>query len=54
MKEDYPSWIKEQDEILADLRLEWKAAKEESKDKWMNRINRALDQRLRIMKLRDS
>lgn len=55
MKEEYIKLIKERDVILSELREQW--MKEEGlveKEKLMRKINKQLDERLRLMNLRDN
>lgn len=53
MKEEYVKLIVEHDKTLSMLRGQWMDAKPPEKTKYMDRINSALDERGRIMKLRD-
>jgi hypothetical protein len=41
------------DRVLSTLREAWTEAKPDTKSKWMERINLALDERLLLMKERD-
>lgn len=45
--------IASQDVVLSDLRSEWIAAPEKDKQKWMTKINNALDLRLQMMEQRN-
>lgn len=47
------SKIKELDQHLGLMRESWIAADPKKKSTWMSVINKALDQRLKLMKLRD-
>jgi len=54
MKEEYIKLIAERDVMIGELRVSW--MKEENlieKEKLMRKINKQLDERLRLMKLRD-
>lgn len=55
MKEEYMKLIAERDVIISELRDSW--MKEENlieKEKLMRKINKQLDERIRLMKLRDN
>lgn len=54
MKKEYETLIAEHDKTLSYLRSEWLESLTKDKDKWMEKINAALDERLRLMKLRDA
>ena len=41
------------DDTLSTLREAWIDSKEEKKPMWMSKINKALDERIKIMKIRD-
>ena len=45
--------IKKVDEKLSILRESWLDSKPEKKPTWMSKINAALDERLKLMKIRD-
>lgn len=45
--------IAELDKTLGMLRDGWMTSKDEHRDAWMKRLNQMLDERLRLMKLRD-
>ncbi len=54
MKEEYIKLIEERDRILLEQRLEWlKCETLAQKEKWMKKINKSLDERFRLMCLRD-
>lgn len=53
MKEQYINIIKEFDKTLLLLRKRWIRCKANKKHTWIKRIDEALDERLRLMKLRD-
>lgn len=54
MKEEYQQIIEEYDKTLSMLREEWMSEKDKSKALvWIEKINQFLDERLRLMKLRD-
>ena len=54
MSVDYAALIADHDLALSDLREDWMGAVgEKNRAKAMRRINRALDYRLKLMKLRD-
>lgn len=54
MKHEYIKLITETDKNLALLRESWLEAVKEKKSRWMVLIDQALDERSRLMKLRDS
>lgn len=54
MKEQYIRLIAEQDRVLASLREIWLEVAPVHKQKHLDRIDAALDERLRLMALRDS
>jgi len=54
MTTEYANYIKEVDLTLAMLREGWMKAKVDEKSRWLDRINSMLDERNRLMKLRDS
>lgn len=54
MKEEYIKLIAEHDKLLSALRKNWMESNGADKMKWMNKINGSLDERSRLMKLRDS
>ena len=54
MKSEYTNLIAEHDKTLSMLREMWMGAGPDEKSKHMERINVALDSRLRLMALRDS
>ena len=55
MKDEYIKLINEHDKTLSSLRDLWVyAVKETEKDKYMESINRGLDDRLRLMRKRDA
>jgi len=54
MSQDPIQQIAQLDETLSILRESWMDAKEEKKPEWMNKINAKLDERSRLMKLRDA
>lgn len=55
MKEEYVKLIVERDSILSEQRKEWLDCKTlAEKEKWMKKINGSLDERYRLMVLRDS
>ena len=53
MKKEYETLIAEHDKTLSYLRSEWLESLTKDKDKWLTKINAALDERIRLMKLRD-
>lgn len=53
MKEEYKRMIAEMDKTLSMLRESWMAAVMEEKPRWLDRLNAMLDERFRLMKLRD-
>ena len=53
MTKEYITLIAEHDKTLSYLRSEWMDSLTKDKDKWLTNINAALDERLRLMKLRD-
>ena len=53
MKSEYITLIAEHDKTLDYLRSEWIDSLIKDKDKWLNKIDAALDERLRLMALRD-
>jgi hypothetical protein len=53
MSHEYTKLIAEFDKTLKMLRKQWIEAKIADKPGWMERINSALDERLRLMELRD-
>jgi len=55
MKEEYTKLITEHDKTLSSLRTLWMSAESDSeKDRFMQFINRGLDDRLRLMRGRDA
>ena len=54
MKHEYSKIIQEFDKTLDFLRNQWQNASWLHKEAWVQRLNGALDERLRLMKLRDS
>lgn len=54
IKDEYIKLIMEHDKTLSLLRSQWMDAKPPEKTKYMDRINSALDERLRLMSIRDS
>lgn len=54
MREEYVRLITEHDKTLSLLRGEWIAATDKERNKWMVKINSSLDERSRLMSLRDS
>ncbi len=54
MKEEYTNLIVEHDKTLSMLRQHWLSDGPTEEKKWMERINSALDERGRLMRLRDS
>ena len=53
MKHEYEKLIAEHDRTLSMLRKQWMEAEPKDQTKYMERINAALDERLRLMRLRD-
>lgn len=53
MKQEYEKLIAEQDRVLSMLRDGWLKAPEKDQAQWLGRIDAMLDERLRLMKLRD-
>ena len=53
MKSEYVTLIAEHDKTISYLRSEWLDSLTKDKDKWLEKINAALDERLRLMALRD-
>ena len=53
MKKEYENLISEHDKTLSYLRSEWLDSLTKDKDKWLEKINTALDERIRLMALRD-
>lgn len=53
MKHEYAKLIAEHDRTLSMLRKQWMEAESKDQPKYMERINAALDERLRLMALRD-
>lgn len=53
MKHEYQKLITEHDKTLSMLRRQWIEAAPADKPKWLARIDAALDERLRLMALRD-
>jgi len=54
MKQHYIKLIEEVDKTLSLVRVYWLDGRDEfEKSKWMKRINELLDERLKLMKLRD-
>ena len=53
MKHEYAKLIAEHDRTLSMLRNQWMEAEPKDQTKYMERINAALDERLRLMALRD-
>ena len=55
MKEEYIKLIAERDTMIGELRSSWmKEVNLVEKERWMRMINKQLDERLRLMGLRDS
>ena len=54
MNIEYENLLKQLDSILCLMRDEWLEAGIKNKNKWEQKIDKALDERLRLMKLRDS
>jgi hypothetical protein len=54
MKSEYEKLISHLDEILRLFSQELKQASFKNKNKWMVKIDSALDDRLRLMKIKDS
>lgn len=54
MKAEYERLIANHDQTLAMLRQNWMEATPDHKEDWMHRINGALDERLRLMGIRDN
>ena len=54
MQTEYQRHIAELDKTLSMLREGWMESKPADKSKWMDRINSMLDERLRLMSLRDN
>ena len=54
MQTEYQRHIAELDKTLSMLRERWMESKLADKSKWMDRINSMLDERLRLMSLRDN
>jgi hypothetical protein len=54
MQTEYQRHIAELDKTLSMLREGWMESKLADKSKWMDRINSMLDERLRLMSLRDN
>jgi hypothetical protein len=53
MKHEYEKLIAEHDRTLSMLRKQWMEADPKDQLKYMERINAALDERLRLIALRD-
>lgn len=53
MRHEYAKLIAEHDRTLSMLRKQWMEAETKDQPKYMERINAALDERLRLMALRD-
>lgn len=53
MKPEYDRHIAELDKTLSMIRKGWMDAKPAEKPKWMDQIDSMLDERLRLMSLRD-
>ena len=53
MRHEYQKLIAEHDRTLSMLRKQWMEAEPKDQPKYMERINAALDERLRLMALRD-
>lgn len=53
MRHEYEKLIAEHDRTLSMLRKQWMEADPKDKPKYMERINAALDERLRLLALRD-
>lgn len=53
MKHEYENLIQHLDGVLCVIRAEWINARFDKKAKWEQKINNALDERLRLMKQRD-
>lgn len=54
MKNEYTALIKHHDNTLSLLRKNWMAAKGKEKGEYMKLLNESLDERNRLMELRDS
>lgn len=54
MKDEYIRLIADQDKSLSTLREFWMESRDGDKAKWRTRIDAALDERLRLMNIRDS
>ena len=54
MREEYKRLIGEVDKTLSMLREGWMSALDHERAKWRERLDAMLDERLRLMKLRDS
>jgi hypothetical protein len=53
MSNEYAKLIEEHDKTLSLLRSQWLEADEKHKSQFMGRMNSSLDERLRLMRLRD-
>ena len=53
MKQECINLIAELDKLLSGLRENWLEAKGENRNNWFRKINSSLDERNRLMKLRD-
>ena len=53
MKQEYINLIAELDKLLSGLRENWMEATGQNKTNWFKKINSSLDERNRLMKLRD-
>lgn len=53
MRHEYENLITQLDGVLILIRSEWINARFDKKAKWEQKINNALDERLRLMKQRD-
>jgi len=54
MRHEYKKLINEHDKTLSMLRKQWMSAEGQDRNKYQQRIDEALDERLRLMKLRDA
>lgn len=54
MKSEYETLIENLDQTLLMLKDYWLESAPELKQTWLSRIDKALDERLRLMKLRDT
>jgi hypothetical protein len=53
MKDEYIRLIAELDKTISMLREGWMTCEPSDRQKWMDKINSMLDERMRLMKLRD-